>query len=97
MYTRDAPHDFVYIHLTVVMVFGQTCLIKHFFNVLHGIGSRVCRQWTRLSDGVDVAHVTDGWGNYLVLISNGVVELFVGRVGLWDEVVLVLIGVVGSG
>lgn len=49
-----------------------------------------------MSDGIDMTHVTNGWTDDFVLIFDEVVELFIGGVCSWDEMVLVEIRIVWS-
>ena len=42
-------------------------------------------------------HVPDGWRDCLVLILHEIVDLFVGWIGAWDQVILVQVGIVRTG
>lgn len=76
------------------MIFGQTCLVEYLLDVFHSVGARIRRDRARLPDGVDVTHVSNRWGDDLFMISNSVVDLLVGGVGLGNQVVLELVRVV---
>ena len=78
-------------------VLAHRKLIRQFFDVFDGIGAGVAGEGPGLPDGVDVAHVPDGGLYLLVLVFDRGVDLFIGGVGLGDEVVFVEVGVVWSG
>lgn len=97
MYSGDAPHQFVDVHLAVVDVPAEGELVEQFLEILHGVGAVVGGEGTGLANGVDVAHVADGGRDMLVLVLDEVIDLFIGGVALGHERVLEEVGVVGAG
>ena len=69
-------------------VLSKGKLISQFFDIFHSVGAEVAGKRTRLTDWVDLTHVTDWWGHVLVLVFYKVVDLFIGRVAAGNEVVL---------
>jgi hypothetical protein len=65
-------------------------------DILHRISAVVRRKWARLPNRVDVSHISHWWGDYLVLILDGIIKFLVGGVSAWYQVVLIEVGVVWS-
>ncbi len=40
-YSGDSSHDFINVHLAVVEIFTESCLVEDFLDILHGVGSAV--------------------------------------------------------
>ena len=76
-YSWNSSHDLIDVHLAIMEILTESCLIEYFFNVFHGVGSRIGWKWTRLTDWVDMSHVTDWWNNLILVISDCIVDLLV--------------------
>ena len=90
----NSSHDLIYIHLTIVEIFRKGCLIINFFHVFHGVGTGIGRKWPRLSDWVNMSHVSDWWYDYLISIFNNIIDFFISRICFWDHVLFIPEGVI---
>jgi len=82
--------------LTVVNVLSHRGLIEEFLDILHSISAIIRGKRARLTDRINVAHVSDGWSYEFVMIFNKIVYLFVGGIGSRNEIVLIEIRIVRS-
>lgn len=97
VYAGDSSHDFINVHLAVVEIFADGGLIKDFFYVFHGVGTAVSWEWTRLTNRVNVTHVSDWWYDFLFVVADSVVDFLVGWEGVGHQIFFVLVGVVWTG
>lgn len=77
-------------------IVADTGLVEHLLDVFHGVGAEIGRQGTGLTHRVYVPHVPDWRKHDIVLPSDLVIHLFIGRHCLGHEPVLEFVGVVGS-
>lgn len=78
IYARYSSHDFVNVHLAIVEIFTDCCLVEDLFYVLHGVCSGISWERAGLTNWVHVSHVSHWWHHFFVAASNGVVYFLVG-------------------
>lgn len=79
-YPWHSSHHLIDVHLAVMVVLSEGRIVKEGFHVLNGVGARVRREGTRLPDWVYVPHVSYRGAHVLILVSDFVVDLFIGGV-----------------
>lgn len=95
-YSRNSSHNLINVHLAVVIILGEGCLIKHFLDILHSVGAWISWQWARLSHRVNVSHVPDRWSHNILMVANNIVDFLVCGERSWHQVIFVLVRIVRS-